>query len=222
MAGAVGPAAGASIGGGGAGAGSLLSSLGSSLGGSTLAKILPLVGSLIGGAEAKKSASSANDLARELIERSDPFYKFRAGYGDKLAALEASHDVTSIPGYQAGLEAVQRAGAAQGFTGSGNMMKALQDYGGNFYNAEANRLATLAGAGAAPGAGFAQGAQLIGQGQASGAFGTQQIINGLAGILGAGNASTSMSGLGNPGLTGNPLQISDTPQLNGVDQNLFA
>jgi hypothetical protein len=177
----------------------------------------------VGGIQSKDSADTAKDLAQQLIDRSDPFYKFRAGYGDKLAALEQSHDVTSIPGYQAGLEAVQRAGAAQGFTGSGNMMKALQDYGGNFYNTEAARLATLAGAGAAPGAGFQQGAQLIGQGQASGAFGTQQIINSIASLFGGAGSASTMSNLGSsPGLTGNPIQVSDTPQLAGQDMNLFA
>lgn len=43
-------------------------------------------------------------------------------------------DVTSLPGYQAGLEAVQRSMASQGYSGSGNMMAALQKYGGDFYN----------------------------------------------------------------------------------------
>ena len=33
-----------------------------------------------------------------------------------------------------GLEAVRRSMASQGFQGSGNMMAALQKYGGDFYN----------------------------------------------------------------------------------------
>lgn len=43
-------------------------------------------------------------------------------------------DVTKTPGYEAGLEAVQRSMGAQGYQGSGNMMAALQKYGGDAYN----------------------------------------------------------------------------------------
>jgi hypothetical protein len=53
--------------------------------------------------------------------------------------------ITNYPGYKAGLEAVQRAGAAQGFNGSGNMMTALADYGGKFFDQAIGRLAGLAG-----------------------------------------------------------------------------
>lgn len=42
--------------------------------------------------------------------------------------------VTSLPGYQTGLDAVQRSLAAQGYQGSGNMIAALHNYGGAFYN----------------------------------------------------------------------------------------
>jgi hypothetical protein len=53
----------------------------------------------------------------------------------ELAALLADPSrVTSLPGYEAGIEAVQRGMAAQGFLGSGNMATALQKYGGDFYN----------------------------------------------------------------------------------------
>ena len=38
-----------------------------------------------------------------------------------------------MPGYEAGLEAIQRSMAAQGYQGSGNMMAALQQYGTNAY-----------------------------------------------------------------------------------------
>lgn len=42
-------------------------------------------------------------------------------------------NLPGTPGYQAGLEAVQRSMAAQGYQGSGNMMAALQKYGGDAY-----------------------------------------------------------------------------------------
>jgi hypothetical protein len=50
-----------------------------------------------------------------------------------------------MPGYQAGLEAVQRSMASQGFTGSGNMMAALSKYGGDFYQQQLNNLTQQAG-----------------------------------------------------------------------------
>ena len=52
----------------------------------------------------------------------------------KLGQLPNPGDITGMPGYQAGLEAVRRSMASQGFQGSGNMMAALQKYGGDFYN----------------------------------------------------------------------------------------
>lgn len=48
-------------------------------------------------------------------------------------------DVTKLPGYQAGLEAVRRSMASQGYQGSGNMMAALSKYGGDFYNQAVNQ-----------------------------------------------------------------------------------
>ena len=57
----------------------------------------------------------------------------------KQAALPNPGDVTSLPGYQAGAEAVQRSLAAQGYQGSGNMAAALQKYGGDLYNQYVNQ-----------------------------------------------------------------------------------
>jgi len=61
------------------------------------------------------------------------------------AALQADPSrVTSLPGYKAGLQAVERRMAAQGYLGSGNMMVALRDYGGKQYDTELARLTALA------------------------------------------------------------------------------
>lgn len=78
----------------------------------------------------------------------DPFgYGIRAPYAAELAALRADPSrVTQTPGYQAGLDAVTRKMASQGYLGSGNMMAALSEYGGQFYDRELARLAGLAGA----------------------------------------------------------------------------
>ena len=60
-----------------------------------------------------------------------------------------------MPGYEAGLDAVTRKMASQGYLGSGNMMAALQKYGGDFFNAETARLGNLAGAQFGPSGGAA-------------------------------------------------------------------
>jgi hypothetical protein len=52
----------------------------------------------------------------------------------KQMELPDPSEVTKLPGYQAGIEAVQRSLAAQGYQGSGNMMLALQRHGENAYN----------------------------------------------------------------------------------------
>jgi len=93
------------------------------------------------------------DLASKASERADPFGPYRAGYARQLAALSANPSlITKQPGYAAGLEAVRRSLAAQGYQGSGNMMAALSQYGQKFLGDEQNRLATLAGAGFNPAA----------------------------------------------------------------------
>lgn len=52
----------------------------------------------------------------------------------KMMQLPDPSVVPNMPGYQAGLEAVRRTMASQGYQGSGNMMLALQKYGGDMYN----------------------------------------------------------------------------------------
>ena len=82
----------------------------------------------------------------------DPFAPLRAGYGQKLSALEADpSSITKTPGYDAGLQAVERRMLAQGYQGSGNMMTALHKYGGDFYNNERNFLMQASGGNFNPG-----------------------------------------------------------------------
>lgn len=95
-------------------------------------------------------------LGSQLSAQADPW---GASGGRGLAGaqlrglLTDPSSITSLPGYQAGLEAVQRSMAAQGYMGSGNMMAALQKYGGDFYNNAVSQLSGLAGAGQNPAAG---------------------------------------------------------------------
>lgn len=96
-------------------------------------------------------AQKLRSIASQAAATQDPFAAQRAQYGQKLNDLYANpSNVQALPGYQAGIDAVTRKMASQGYLGSGNMMAALQDYGGNAFNAEAARLSGLAGAGFAP------------------------------------------------------------------------
>ena len=100
------------------------------------------------------AAGQLNNLAQSASAQADPFGPYRKQYADQMAALSANPSLlTQQPGYQAGMQAVQRSMAAQGYTGSGNMMAALSKYGGDFYNQTMNQYAGLAGANVNPGTG---------------------------------------------------------------------
>lgn len=108
----------------------------------------------------------------------DPFAGNRGYFADRLMELE--RDPSAIqrrPGYQAGVNTINRELASKGYYGGGNHPIALSRFAGDFYNQEANRLAQLAGAGAAPGAGSLAAANLQGQGLASIAYGLAPYSN---------------------------------------------
>lgn len=97
-------------------------------------------------------------LARQMMDRSDPFGQYRPEFGAMLSNLYSNPSkIFEMPGYKAGEQAVMRNMASQGYLGSGNMMHAMMKYGGDFFNQEATRLGTFAGAGFNP----ASGAQML-------------------------------------------------------------
>jgi len=68
------------------------------------------------------------------------------GYAQQMQQLMANpSQVESLPGYQAGLRAVQRKARAEGFGGSGSMAAALAGYGGQQYQQQLSNLAALQG-----------------------------------------------------------------------------
>lgn len=76
-------------------------------------------------------ASELSKLAQRAASQQDPFGPYRAGYAEDLRRLMTNPaDVTKLPGYEAGIEAVNRGLAKAGYLGSGNQMAALQQYGG--------------------------------------------------------------------------------------------
>lgn len=81
------------------------------------------------------------------------------------ALLQDPNQIYKMPGWEAGLQAVQRTGAGQGYLGSGNMMVALNKYGGDFYNNTVRQLNDIATGGQAVQAAYRTGsADLFGQG----------------------------------------------------------
>ncbi len=127
--------------------------------------------------------------ADKVREAMDPFASERGYYKDRLRYLEQNPQaVTEIPGYKAGMTAVERSMASQGYNGSGNMMHALQDWGGRFWGDEVKRLAQLAGGGVAPGAGAVPGANLESQSLGSIGYGLASLFNTL------GNNTTQYGG----------------------------
>lgn len=171
---------------------------------------LNLVKGIAGFAQGQQSSGVAQQTANTVLQRSDPFYAYRAGWANTLqqyaqgmpSLSPTSTDVLQLPGFQAGLEAVQRAGAAQGFTGSGNMAVALSKYGGDFFNQERNynlekfkaqqqafgqnlsQFGRFAGADMSPNTGTY--ANLIGGGLSDQQYGQNQLLKGLGGMFGQG------------------------------------
>jgi len=120
----------------------------SSLGGMTMGS----AGNIYSGVSALEQAQRMRQQMAAYAAAADPQAAYRAQYAKRLAALQANPNlITSMPGYEAGLEGVQRTMAAQGYQGSGNMAAAIQKYAGDFYNQQISQLSGLAGG--TPGAG---------------------------------------------------------------------
>jgi hypothetical protein len=92
-----------------------------------------LLGSLLGGGGGKAGGLGLGNFG-SIAQTLSGLYGFNESkrLRKQMEAPDPSK-LTSMPGYQAGLEAVQRSLASQGYQGSGNMMAALQKYGGDAY-----------------------------------------------------------------------------------------
>jgi len=88
--------------------------------------------------------SQSRGLSKEA-SRADPMSAYRSQYAQQLSQLAANpNQITTMPSYQAGQQAIERRLASQGYLGSGNMMQAMGKYGGDFFNQEIARLSALA------------------------------------------------------------------------------
>lgn len=90
---------------------------------------------------------------QNLINQADTFGPYRQQYADMLSNLMANpSDVQNMPGYAAGIQAIERSGAATGQgLGSGALETSLFKYGGDMFNQWVNTLANLGGAWINPG-----------------------------------------------------------------------
>ena len=94
----------------------------------------------------------AGQQMRQAGQQQDPMAPYRAQYAAQLNNLTSNpSSITSMPGYQAGLTAVQRGQAASGTLSSGAGVAGLSAYGNNFYNQQVQQLSGLAQAGSAGG-----------------------------------------------------------------------
>jgi len=120
----------------------------------------------------------ANQL-KQMAGNADPFAAYRPQYAQELAQLEADPSkIMQTPGYDAGIQAVQRGMASRGYGGSGNEATALLKYGGDIYNQRVMQLSGLAGANIGPGVGlqaFEGATQLAGQSLGSLGYGTTML-----------------------------------------------
>ena len=97
------------------------------------------------------------------------------GYAQQMQQLMANpSSVESLPGYNAGLRAVQHKGRAEGFGGSGSMAAALAGYGGQQYQQQLSNLASLQG-------------------------GSQPVGSPMMGLVGAGTGAYNLFGGGGGG-----------------------
>lgn len=103
----------------------------------------------------------------------------RAADAQLAALLQDPSSITSTPGYQAGLDAVERKGASQGYLGSGNMMIGLAKYAGDFYSQQLSQLGSLANGGRGVDQQYKiAGAQLFGESVNSMSYGLAKLFGG--------------------------------------------
>lgn len=135
---------------------SLLSDLASGGGSSLLGNLGKLYqgGNLVGGLAQLYGAHQASMNAQQLmslIQQGNAFGPYRAQYAKQLQQLmQNPGSISSLPGFQAGQEAINRDAAAKGYFGSGNMAASLGMYGNQLYQQQVQNLSNLAGVGINP------------------------------------------------------------------------
>lgn len=84
----------------------------------------------------------------------DPFAAYRSAAAQQLMQLQQNPSlVTQTPGYMAGMQAIERSMAGQGYLNSGIEAQAMAQYGGQAYQQQFSNLAMLSGASTSPATG---------------------------------------------------------------------
>ena len=163
---------------GGTGAAATLATLaGGPVTASKLVGGLGAAGQLLSGIRGIQQAGNVADTAAQ----SNATGPYRAGWASMLNdLLTGKTSMSDTPGFKAGQDAITTSQAAKGYLNSGNMMAALQNYGGTQFQNYASLLGNLAG----------QQSPAAIQGQSSAAGAEQSAINntltGVSGLLKAG------------------------------------
>ncbi len=89
-------------------------------------------------------ANRAQGQMQNYASASNPLGPYQPQYAQQLNQLMSNPNlITTMPGYEAGLQGVERGMASQGYAGSGNMLAQLAQYSGNFFNNQVNQFAGL-------------------------------------------------------------------------------
>ena len=183
---------------------------------------------LAGGLKGLAQPAGKTQTPTQAQLQSDPWSKYRAGYGDQLNALMNNPALTmTTPGYQfmkqQGLNTLQAAQAQRGQVQSGAGAAAQQMFGANYamnaYDRMIAQYSGLAGAGVSPAVGgaaytnaqqAAQNAQMAGLGTIAGTIGS------IANIYGGG---TNTSSYGNVSVPQMPTNMPANADI--FNQNWF-
>lgn len=155
------------------------------------------VGSIFGGQKTQQSGNAATDASMAQLA-------YQQAASRKLQTLvNDPSSVTSMGGFNTGLQAIERSAAARGMLNSGNIMTALTDYGNNYYGDQVRLMQSLASGTPSP----AVGAAMVNSGMGQQAGGLNGILNGVSKIFDLfGNSKTSNSSgsysLGSSGTSG--------------------
>jgi len=129
--------------------------------------------------QAGLSNKNAQQL-QQLAQQSNAMGPYRAQYAAQLQQLMNNpSSIQNLPGYQAGIEAINRDAAAKGLFGSGNMASALGMYGDQLYQQQLQNLMQLSGSNINP----AVAGTLLNSAGQSQAGGTGLALSGIQSLI---------------------------------------
>lgn len=149
------------------------------------------VGSIFGGQKTQQSGNAATSASMAQLAYQE------AASRRLQTLLNDPSSVTTMGGFNTGLQAIERSAAGKGMLNSGNIMTALADYGNNYYGDQVRLMQSLAAGTPSP----AVGAAMVNSGMGQQAGGLNGILNGVSKIFdlfgnSKGSSSTGSYSLG--------------------------